>query len=137
MTNESGSTSVLVLGLALVVFAIAGVAVDGTRAFVFRRSLQSSADAAVLAAASEIDTNIYYATGGRSARLSSDASSVAAEYLQSRALGTDAQLHVTRDRVTLVLAGSVPSTFLRLVGIDELPVTASATARPISGRLGR
>src|SRR5687768_11090793 len=92
---ETGSTSVLVLGLALVVFSIAGLAVDGTRAFIYRRSLQNSADGAVLAAASEIDTDVYYATGGRSTRVSTDASAVASEYLRTRGLDARARLEVT------------------------------------------
>jgi hypothetical protein len=134
---DNGSTSVLVLGLALVVFAISGLAVDGTRAFIYRRSLQNSADGAVLAASSEIDTQAYYATGGRSTRISGAASPVASEYLRTRGLNAHARLEVTRQRVTLHLRGMVPTTFLGLVGIEELPVEVSATARPIRGRLGR
>ncbi|MGH2808183.1 MAG: pilus assembly protein TadG-related protein, partial [Actinomycetota bacterium] len=110
--RERGSTSVLVLGLALVVFAISGLAVDGTRAFIFRRTLQNSADGAVLAAASEIDTDVYYATGGRSTRLSGAASGTASEYLAARGLDVDAQLDVARAQVTLHLTGSLRTTFL-------------------------
>jgi hypothetical protein len=135
--GETGSTSVLVLGLALVVFAISGLAVDGTRAFLYRRTLQSTADGAVLAAAGEIDTTIYYGSGGRSTRLSGTASEVASEYLSARGSQVDALLDVTTTRVTLQVRGSVPTTFLGLVGIDELPVAASATARPIRVRVGR
>jgi Flp pilus assembly protein TadG len=137
MGGERGSTSVLVLGLALVVFAISGLAVDGTRAFIYRRSLQNSADGAVLAASSELDTGAYYATGGRSTRISTDATGVASEYLGARGLDVRARLEVSRNRVTVDLVGAVPTTFLGLVGIDELSVGVSASARPIRRGLGR
>jgi hypothetical protein len=57
-SDERGQIAVLALGLALVVFAIAGLAVDGTRAFLARRSLQNLADAAALAGAGELDTDV-------------------------------------------------------------------------------
>jgi Flp pilus assembly protein TadG len=135
--SENGSTSVLVLGLALVVFAISGLAVDGTRAFIYRRSLQNSADGAVLAASSELNTDAYYATGGRSTRIPTGATTVASEYLRTRGLDARARVEVTQSRVTVQLVGTVATSFLGLVGIDELPVGVSATARPIRPRLGR
>jgi uncharacterized membrane protein len=54
LRGEHGQTTVLVVGLALVVFAVTGLAVDGTRAFLLRRTLQNVADASAVAAAGEI-----------------------------------------------------------------------------------
>jgi len=42
--DETGQVIVLALGLTLVAFAVAGIAVDGTRVFLARRSLQNLAD---------------------------------------------------------------------------------------------
>ena len=132
--DERGQATVLVIGLALVVFAIAGLAVDGTRAFLFRRSLQNSADAAALAAAAELDRAAYYSSGGQTAVLEEDAARAAAsKWLELRGLPLTAQVAVTPTRVEIVLRGRVPTTFLGLAGIAEIPVAARAYAAPIAG----
>lgn len=133
-TNERGQATVLVIGLSLVVFSIAGLAVDGTRAFLFRRSLQNSADAAALAAAAELDQAAYYASGGEVAVLDENAARrSAAEWLQRRGLPLKAEVATAPDRVEVVVRGAVPTTFLSLAGITELPVAARADASPIAG----
>ena len=132
--EEHGQATVLVIGLSLVVFAIAGLAVDGTRAFLLRRSLQSSADAAALAAAAELDEAAYYASGGRVAVLDEPAARrSAAEWLQSRGLPLKAEVATAPDRVEVVVRAMVPTTFLGLAGITEIPVAARADASPIAG----
>ncbi len=124
----------LVIGLAMVVFAIAGLAVDGTRAFLFRRSLQSSADAAALAAAAELDEAAYYSSGGEVAVLDETAARrSAAGWLQRRGLPLEAEVATSPDRVEVVVRGAVPTTFLGLAGITEIPVAARADASPIAG----
>ena len=126
--------TVLVLGLALVAFAIAGLAVDGTRAFLLRRSLQNSADAAAIAAASELDTDSYYATSGRVVRLDAEgARLVATRFILDRGLDARSQVHIERESVTVILRGRLPTSFLGLVGIDAVPVAVEARAAPIPG----
>jgi Flp pilus assembly protein TadG len=133
-TEELGQATVLVLGLSLVVFAIAGLAVDGTRAFLLRRSLQNSADAAALAAAAELDEAAYYASGGKVAVLDEPAARrSAADWLQSRGLPLKAEVATAPDRVEVVVRAVVPTTFLGLAGITEIPVAARADASPIAG----
>jgi hypothetical protein len=133
-TEEHGQATVLVIGLSLVVFAIAGLAVDGTRAFLLRRSLQSSADAAALAAAAELDEAAYYASGGKVAVLDEPAARrSAADWLQSRGLPLKAEVAIAPDRVEVVVRAVVPTTFLGLAGITEIPVAARADASPIAG----
>lgn len=132
--RDEGQTTVLVLGLALVTFAVAGVAVDGSRAFLFRRALQNGADAAATAAAGELDRASYYASGGRRIELDPDAGrSTAMTILEARRLPLRHVLvHVERE-VRVVLRGAVPTTFLSTVGIDEIPVAVEAVARPVRG----
>ncbi len=133
-TNERGQATVLVIGLSLVVFAITGLAVDGTRAFLFRRSLQNSADAAALAAAAELDETAYYASGGEVAVLDQNAARKSvAEWLQRRGLPLKAEVAIAPDRVEVVVRATVPTTFLGLAGIPEIPVAARADASPIAG----
>lgn len=132
--NERGQTTVLVLGMALLAFAVAGLAVDGTRAWLYRRTLQNAADAAALAGASELDRDAYYGSGGEDVVLDERASERAAALnLTHRITGARAAIDTTTDRVTVEMRGSVATTFLSLAGIDYIQVAVSADAAPIPG----
>ena len=128
--DESGQLMVLTMGLTLVVFAVAGLAIDGTRAFVMKRSLQNAADSAVVAASAEIDTSMYYASGGSQVRLDEQlARSVAIRSLTERGFPADAELVADEHFVTVVLRSESRTTFLKLVGIDNIPVVVTSSAR--------
>lgn len=115
--------------MTMVVFGIVGVAVDGTRAFVFRRTLQSAADAAALAGAGELDTQRYYSTRGRSVSLDpGSAEATAHKLLALRGLGAQTHVRVAEDRVTVTLRSTIPTLFLRVVGVTKLPVAAEAAS---------
>jgi Flp pilus assembly protein TadG len=132
--GERGQVTVMALGLALVAFAVAGLATDGTRAFLARRALQNAADSAALAAASELDTDAYYESGGSQAVLDpARARGVALEWLGRRGLDARPAIAATSSHVTVSLRDSVRTAFLGLVGIERIPVAAVATARPFSG----
>ncbi|MDQ3940661.1 MAG: pilus assembly protein TadG-related protein [Actinomycetota bacterium] len=135
--NERGSLSVFVFGVALVTFAVAGIAVDGTRAFLYRRTLQNHADAVALAAASELDKNAYYSSGGRDVRLDGPpANAIASRFISLRGLPARAAVAVSEDTVTVTVRGAVTTTFLGLVGVDEIPVAVSARAAPVPAERG-
>lgn len=115
--------------MTMVVFGIVGVAVDGTRAFVFRRTLQSAADAAALAGAGELDTRRYYASRGRAVSLDpGSAETTARELLALRGLRARSRVEVFEDRVTVTLRSSIPTLFLRIVGVSDLPVAAESAS---------
>lgn len=128
---EEGQATTLVLGMALLVFAIAGLAVDGTRAFLYRRTLQTAADGASLAAASELDRAGFYRRGGHEIRLDPDsAERIARRWLGLRGLRVSAAVAADSERVRVVLRGKMPTMFLGLIGIGEVPVAAEALAEP-------
>jgi Flp pilus assembly protein TadG len=132
--DERGQVSVLVLGLALVVLAVAGVAVDGTRAFLARLTLQNAADSAALAGAGELDEGALYSSGGRSVVLDPlRARRVAEAWLTRRGVPARAVVVIDEDSVVIALRSSVATTFLGLVGISTIPVAAEATARAVAG----
>ena len=131
--SQTGQVSVLVIGTALICFAIAGIAVDGTRAFLFRRTLQNAADAAALAGASEIDSRAYYSSREEVVLDDGDARAAALEWLARRGLPVRADVSATTDVVRVGLHGRLPTTFLGLIGITELPVAAESSAEPLSG----
>jgi Flp pilus assembly protein TadG len=135
VTDERGQVTILVLGLALVVFAIAGLAVDGTRAFLTRRSLQNGADAAALAGAAELDVKTYYASGGRTVVLDEAAARrTAAGWLGRRGLPGRAEITTEPGRIGVVVRSQTPTSFLGLVGVRAIPVAAEAHAAPLAGR---
>ncbi len=131
--NERGQTTVLVLGMALLAFAVAGLAVDGTRAWLYRRSLQNAADAAALAGASEVDRAAYYASGGRDLVLDGDAGTVASRWLSRREFAARARVESTDDRVVVEMRGEVATTFLALAGIRTIEIAVRADAAPVPG----
>lgn len=136
-TLELGQVTVLVLGMGLVTFAVSGLAVDGTRAFLFRRTMQSAADSAALAGAAELDRAAYYRSGGRVAKIDESAARGAAlRWLAMRGLGSRAAISVELDRVVVVMRDRVPTMFLALVGIGSVPVAVDAAAEPRSGGPG-
>lgn len=130
--DDSGQVALLVLGLALVAFAVAGVVVDGTRAFLFRRTMQNAADAAATAAAGELHVSRYYASGGDDIRIQQSAARRRAlEWLGRRAVQARYGIDVQDDTVRIVLRGEVATSFLGLVGVRTIPVAVEAAASPL------
>ena len=134
ITSERGQSTVLVMGLMVLCFAVAGVAVDGTRAFIFRRSLQNAADAAAQAGASQLDVSVYYKSTGRDVMLDERQARLAAEgSLSLRGIPVSATFTIDGSSVQIVLRSEVKTSFLSLIGIGELPVAVESRAEPIAG----
>ena len=131
---QSGQVTVLVLGLVIVVMAVIGVAVDGTKAFLYRRTLQSAADGAAVAGAGELDLDSYYSSGGRVVAVRPEAARAQAlRLLDSRGIRTSVAIDADEASVVVVLRGKVETTFLNLVGISSIPVAVEAAAEPFAG----
>lgn len=129
--KEEGQVAPLVVGLALVFFAVAGLAVDGTRAFLHRRTLQNAADAAALAGAGEVDPAAYYSSGGSDVVLQPGrAARIAEAWLRRRGLRVTAGVTASPSMVSVTLRGRIPTLFLRLVGLRDLGVAAQSVAEP-------
>jgi uncharacterized membrane protein len=119
------------MGMSLLVMAVCGLAIDGTKAFLYRRTLQSAADAAALAGAGEVDATRYYASQGRSIDVDPRLAGRAAERLLSlRGIQARASVSASEERVVVVLRGEVPTLFLRLIGLEKIPVAAEAASAP-------
>ena len=131
--RESGTITLWMLGLCLMLFLLGGISLDLWRAFSERRSLAASADAAAVAGASALDEAAYRSTGAvrlvpadaqRRARAS------LADQLDRRAL-RDARVDATEDTVIVTVGGSVYFSLLQIVAPgDEFAITVHATARP-------
>ncbi|MBA3350739.1 MAG: hypothetical protein H0T12_09320 [Actinobacteria bacterium] len=130
--TQRGQVSILVLGLALLLFAVAGVAVDGTRAFLFRRSLQNAADGSALAGAGEVDVDAYYSSAGQEVILEPLAARRAAlNWLAGRALSAQAAVAADTKGLRVSVRGRIDTSFLALIGLRSIDVSAEAQAEPL------
>ena len=131
--GESGTVTMWVLGLCVMLFLLGGISLDLWRAFSERRSLAATADAAAVAGASALDEAAYRSTGAvrlvpADARRRAQAS--LAEQLDRRAL-RDVLVEATEEDVTVAVEGSVDFSLLQIAAPgDELAITVHATARP-------
>jgi Flp pilus assembly protein TadG len=130
--DQRGQTTILVVGIVVLVMSVIGLAVDGTRAFLYRRALQSAADAAALAGAGEIARDSYYASRGRTIEIEPHSARNAAErWLDLRSLSVETAVASSPTEVTVALRGEIPTLFLRLIGITSVPVGAEAASSPL------
>jgi Flp pilus assembly protein TadG len=131
--GESGTTTLWMLGLCLMLFLLGGVSLDLWRAFSERRSLAAAADAAAVAGASALDEAAYRSSGAvrlvpSDARRRAQAS--LADQLDRRAL-RDARVEATEEEVSVVVGGTVDFSLLQIAAPgDEFAITVRATARP-------
>jgi hypothetical protein len=132
VTSQVGQVTILVLGLAMLLFAVAGVAVDGTRAFLFRRTLQNAADASALAGAGEVDVETYFETAGQRVALDPAAARrTALDWLERRGLPVHAAVAAGSGGLRVRLKGSIDTSFLGLIGLHSIDVAAEAAAEPV------
>jgi Flp pilus assembly protein TadG len=129
--REAGQTTILVVGLSLLAFAVAGIAIDGTRAFILRRTLQNAADSASTAGAGELDETAYYYSGGKKVTLQpGSASRTASRWLARKGIDARSSVEADEQGVHVVMRAVAPTTFLRLIGIETIPVAVESTAEP-------
>jgi hypothetical protein len=134
MRAESGTITLWLLGVCMLLFALGGISVDLWRGFSGRRSLMSAADAAALAGASAIDEEGYRGSGAVElvpTLAESRARAHLVRQLDADAL-RDVDVHADREAVTVVVVGQIGFTLLRVIdpgGDLEVRVTATATPR--------
>ena len=137
-THDSGQVAILVLGYTVVAALLVVVVVDLSHAFLYRRALAASADAAAVAAASSPDIDALYRRGAGDGLPLDEMSARAAveQYvadagLRDRFRGLSiASVDVRGDRVAVTLVATVRLPVVDLVvgGAQDRPVTATATA---------
>ena len=109
--------------------AVVGLAVDGGLVFSARRELQNVADSAARAGAQQIDVRAYRESRGRTVVLDEPAAHrVAAEAAARQGTSRDIRIEVEPSRVQVDVSRDAPTSFLRVVGVDSVRVTAAATA---------
>lgn len=121
--SRSGNVAMIFAIAAPVVLAMGGAALDFHRAATARAGAQEAADAAVLSAAASRNQDL--------AALTEVATAYLVENLDRRYLPEPPTSSVDQPQpahLRIQLRGAVPTLFLGLVGIVEMPVVVSATA---------
>jgi uncharacterized membrane protein len=116
--------------------AIAGLAIDTTLLTLQRRELQSAVDGAARAGATRVNTELLRASGGSDVELDVDRARTAGRaYLEQTLASAVAwrseprwQVDVTRTKIHVSVVGTLHTVFLRVVGMDQVPVAASSDA---------
>jgi hypothetical protein len=131
--DDTGTVTLWLLGLCLLLFALGGISVDLWRGFSARRSLANTADAAALAGASAIDEDAYRERGV--VELDPARAEVRARAhvtgQADDAARRSVDVHADREAVTVVVRGEIGFTLLGVVDPGgDLPVRVTATATP-------
>ena len=126
--SESGMTLPLLAASMIAVTGMVGIAVDTGRMQLVQSKLQFSLDAAGLAAGSTVNT----------AALNTEISKYLGAnfngYLGATLTGTSATVDATNTVITLSASAQLPTTFMNIVGITTINVTAdSQISRAITG----
>ena len=131
LRDDEGQVLVMVALMMVGVVSVVGLVADGGLVFAQRRDLQNVADAAAAAGAMQIDEVEYRSTGEviLDEQLARDA---AAAYLDAEG-GLDYVVNVLPDRVEVSVSRQATTGFLRVIGIDGVEVSASASAEPRYG----
>lgn len=129
--GDEGQVLVMVALMMVGVVSVVGLVSDGGLVFAQRRDLQNVADAAAAAGAMQIDEAVYRSTGEvvLDEQLARDA---AAFFLDSEG-DLDYVVSVLSDRVEVSVSRQATTGFLRVIGIDGVEVSASASAEPRYG----
>lgn len=126
--RERGQTSLLIVGLAVVVALLVGVVVDASSAYLRRSGLDSLADGAALAGADGVqDEQVYEGGLGERARIDPEVARVyVADYLRE----TGAAAHYPG--ITYTVAATADSVVVRVSAPLDLPITPPGwESRPV------
>jgi Flp pilus assembly protein TadG len=129
--DDTGTATPFVLGLILVLFAVAGLVADGGRAINARVAIADDAEQAARAGADSLD-------GGRQTgtpQIDPVAATAAAQnFLVARGYASS-RIRVSADTeaVSVTVSDVVPTSLLQIVMIDSFTIEGSATARAAIG----
>lgn len=127
--GEAGSITAFVAVLAVALFAVAGLTVDGGRALAAREQLAAMAEQAARAGAAAVSAGALH--GGEVTIDPTAATAVAGRYLSLA--GVQGHVSASATEVTVTVVRVLPTTILGILGITALTVHARAVATDLHG----
>jgi uncharacterized membrane protein len=137
--GEEGQILILLLGLVGLILMVLGLGWDASNWFLGHRALDNLADGAAIAAASEVDLQVFYASGGQQITLSHrQALATVRRYLTDAAGDSGLERVSVRSvrvervasgpRVTVEVQAATPVAFLTYLSVVAPEMVGSATA---------
>ncbi len=131
--EEAGAVLPLAAIFLVGLVAVAGLVADGGYVLVQRRDLQNAADAAAAAGAMQVDEATYRASGGETVLLDASAAEEAAILALISEHGTDYAVYADEARVEVEVSREATTAFLRVLGVEHVPISAHSVAEPRFG----
>jgi Flp pilus assembly protein TadG len=132
LRDDAGAAAVILVVLAPVLFALAGLVLDGGRAIAARQQAADLAEQAARAGADSLDVNTLRATGQDTINPAA-AQAAACRYVTVSEPGSGCTVAVSGGQVTVTVATSTPTVLLGLIGINTFHTTGWASADAITG----
>lgn len=132
-SGDDGSASAFVVGMVLVLFAVAGLVADGGRAVNARVAIMDDAEQAARAGADQVDAASLRNSG--IARIDATrARTAAADFLAAQGYEPSrTSVSANADEVSVTVTDDVPTALLQLVFISSFTIEGTATARAALG----
>ncbi len=130
--GDAGNASIVLVLITPALFGVAGLVVDGGRAINARQLAATQAQQAARAAADAVAVDAVRA--GTGLVIEPVAAKVAAERYLSAA-GASGVVAVRAGTVTVTVRAATRTAFFAVIGVEQISVTAEATARPARGIL--
>ena len=130
--DDSGAAAVILVLLTPVLFALAGLVLDGGRAIAARQHAADLAEQAARAGVDMVDVTTLRSTGTDTV---DPAGGVAAacRYVAAADPGAGCEAVVHGASVTVRVTTTTPTVLLGLVGVNRLHAAGTATAAPATG----
>lgn len=134
-SHERGSATIFVVGLAVVLFAGAGLAIDGGRAINARDKATDVAEQAARAGADQLDTAALRDDG--TVVLDQGAARTRADtFVTEAGYAPNTSFDNATDTVTVRASMTYRTAILGIIGINSIDVSGFASARPDTGTNG-
>jgi uncharacterized membrane protein len=132
--GDSGQAVVWVAVLLPLLLSVVGLVADGGLVLNARLELQNAADGAARAGVTQIDERRYRDSAGSVVVLDLPrARRVAADYLAVQGVSVNATVEAQPRRVIVQAERDVPTSFLRLAGLDTVHIVTAAQAEVRAG----
>ncbi len=126
---DDGSFTVFVAVLALALFALVGLVVDGGRAVAAQSAAAGESEQAARLGADQISVEAI-----RSGVVAIDpATASRAAYAYLRSVGTSGTVTISGQTVEVHIQSSEPTVILGIIGIHQIAISASASATNVHG----
>lgn len=133
LRRDRGTATVFVLGLSLVLFGVAGLAIDGGKVINEKDRAHDVAEQAARAGANQIALGPLRSQGIVVLDQGAAAQAAAGFVGSTSSYQLDGGPRVTATTVTVNVRKVITTNLLGIVGIDNITITASATASPVTG----